>query len=221
VYIHIKDMPMISHPLTTPLRSTPLRSPVLWGVLALWFLAIMTLVQRGAFVGAEGSIPFPLAAAATIPPLVYLLAYRTLAPLRAWVAALDLAWIVGAQAWRVIGIVFLFTWAAGDLPSIFALTAGLGDLAVGTFALLVTLAVATRAAGWEGKVRLLVIVGMADFVAAFGTATLSGVGFPLYVASEGPPQLMLQSPLTMIPAFGVPRFIILHLISWQKLHRAA
>jgi hypothetical protein len=210
---------MISQPLTTPLRSSPLRSPVLWGILALWFLGIMTLVQRGAFVGDEASVPFPLAAAAAIPPLVYLLAYRTLAPLRAWVAALDLAWIVGAQAWRVIGIAFLFAWAAGDLPTIFALTAGLGDLAVGAFALIVTLAVATRAAGWQGKVRMLVIVGMTDFAAAFGTAFLSGVGFPLYIASEGAPQLMLQSPLTMIPAFAVPLFIILHLISWQKLRQ--
>jgi hypothetical protein len=200
---------------TTP--SSPLRSPVLWGVLTLWFLAIMTLVQRGAFVGDVAAVPVPLAAAAAIPPLIYLLAYRAFAPLRAWVAALDLAWIVGAQTWRVIGIVFLFTWAAGDLPTIFALTAGLGDLAVGDFALTVVLAVTARTAGWQGKVRLLVIVGMADFAAAFGTAILSGVGFPLYIASEGAPQLMLQSPLTMIPAFGVPLFIILHLISWQKL----
>jgi hypothetical protein len=209
---------MTAHPLAaTP--SSPLRSPVLWGVLTFWFLAIMTLVQRGAFVGDVAAVPVPLAAAAAIPPLIYLLAYRAFAPLRAWVAALDLAWIVGAQTWRVIGIVFLFTWAAGDLPSIFALTAGLGDLAVGAFALLVTLAVATRTASWQGKVRMLMIVGMADFVAAFGTAILSGVGFPLYSASEGAPQLMLQSPLTMIPAFGVPLFIILHLISWQKLRQ--
>lgn len=202
----------------TPSRSTPLRSPVLWGILALWFLAMMTMVQRGAFASDAAAVPFPLAAAAAIPPLVYLLAYRRLARLRSWVATLDLAWIVGAQAWRVIGIVFLFFWAAGDLPTVFALTAGLGDVAVGAFALTAALAVAARAAGWHGKVRLLVIVGMADFAAAFGTAILSGEGFALNLLGEDAPQLMLQSPLTMIPAFAVPLFIILHIIAWQKLH---
>ena len=178
----------------------------------------MTMVQRGDFAGDASAVPFPLAAAAAIPPLVYLLAYRRLARLRSWVATLDLAWIVGAQAWRVIGIVFLFFWAAGDLPTVFALTAGLGDVAVGAFALTVALAVAARAAGWQGKVRLLVIVGMADFAAAFGTAILSGEGFALNLLGEDAPQLMLQSPLTMIPAFAVPLFIILHIIAWQKLY---
>lgn len=212
---------MTTHPLMTSPTSNPLRSPVLWGLLILWFLGILTLVRSGAFVGDATSVPAPLAVAAAIPPLLYLLAYRSLAPLRAWVARLDLAWVVGAQTWRVVGIAFLFAWAAGDLPSVFALTAGLGDIAVGVFALTVVLAVATHAAGWQGKVRLLVIVGMADFAAAFGTAILSGEGFPLYSVSEGAPRLMLQSPLTMIPAFGVPLFIILHLISWQKLREQA
>lgn len=209
---------MTAHPLAAT-ASHPLRSPVLWSILILWFLGILTMIRRGAFIGDVAAAPVPLAAAAVIPPLIYLLAYRSLAPLRSWVARLDLAWIVGAQTWRVVGIAFLFAWAAGDLPTIFALTAGLGDLAVGIFALTVVLAVTARTVGWQGKVRMLVIVGMADFAAAFGTAILSGVGFPLYSAAEGAPQLMLQSPLTMIPAYGVPLFMILHLISWQKLRQ--
>ncbi len=116
--------------------------------------------------------------AAVTPPLVFHIAYQTFAGLRAWVAELDLAWVVGTQTWRVIGIVFIMFWGVDELPVIFALTAGLGDLGVGVFALVTALAVSRRASGWEGSVRMLVYVGMADFVAAFGTGILSGEGSP-------------------------------------------
>jgi spore maturation protein SpmB len=79
------------------------------------------------------------------------------------------------------------------------------------------LAVERKAAGWEGQARALVVVGMLDFVAAFGTAILSGQGFPLLLPGEVAPVLMQQLPMAMIPAFGVPLFIILHLMAWQKL----
>jgi hypothetical protein len=203
-----------------PTAASPLRQPLLWAVLTLWFAAVMMATHGGIFQTFGRGVPFPLAVAAVIPPLIYLLAYRTFAGLRAWVSTLDLAWVVGAQTWRVIGVVFLMLWGLGELPSVFALTAGLGDLAVGIFALTVVLAVERRSAGWQTKVRTLVYVGMADFVAAFGTAILSGNGFPLKLPGEAPPLLMQALPMAMIPAFGVPLFIILHIIAWQKLHDA-
>jgi len=43
----------------------------------------------------------------------------------------------------------------------------------------------------------------------------------LRLAGEAPPLSMQQLPLAMIPAFGGPPFITLHLISWQKLRNAA
>jgi hypothetical protein len=33
--------------------------------------------------------------------------------------------------------------------------------------------------------------------------------------------LMQSLPMAMIPAFGVPLFIILHIIAWQKLKAGA
>jgi hypothetical protein len=211
---------MTDHSLTLPSMTSPLRHPLLWIILALWFAGIMTATHGGIFLTFGRGVPFPLALAAVAPPLIYLLAYRTFPGLRAWVATLDLAWVVGAQTWRVIGVVFLMLWGLGELPSIFALTAGLGDLSVGVFALTVVLSVERQSAGWQTRARTLIYVGMADFVAAFGTAILSGNGFPLRLAGEPLPLLMQALPMAMIPAFGVPLFIILHLISWQKLRDA-
>ena len=193
------------------------RHPLVWGVLALWFGAVMLLTQRGVFMTEGVAVPFPLALAAILPGVIYLVSYRLSGDLRAWVASLDLSLIIGAQTFRVIGVVFLMLWGLGELPTIFALTAGLGDLAVGLLALTVVLAVERRSAGWQGKVLRLVVVGMLDFVAAFGTAIFSGAGFPLRFAGEPLPLLMQQLPMAMIPAFGVPLFIILHIIAWQRL----
>jgi hypothetical protein len=204
-----------SYPTAAP--ASGLRHPLVWVILPIWFLGIMALVHQGLFMTNGRGVPFPLAMAAVIPPLIYLLAYQSFGGMRVWVAELDLAWVVGAQTWRVIGVVFLMLWGLGELPTVFALTAGLGDLAVGVFALTVVLAVTRKADGWQSKARVLFVVGMADFVAAFGTAILSGEGFPLRLAGEAPPLLMQQLPMAMIPAFGVPLFIILHLIAWQKL----
>ncbi len=208
---------MTDQSLAFSLPGAALRHPLLFIILAAWFAAIVALTHSGIFLTYSQSVPFPLAMAAITPPLIYLLAYRGLPSLRAWVATLDLAWVVGAQTWRVIGVVFLMLWGLGDLPSVFALTAGLGDLAVGVFALSVVLAIERRSAGWQARTRTLIYVGMADFVAAFGTAILSGDGFPLRLAGEALPLLMQSLPMAMIPAFGVPLFIILHIISWQKL----
>jgi hypothetical protein len=212
-------MTMTDHAFPAPASASGLRSPVPWAILTLWFVGIAALVQRGTFMATAAGVPFGLAIAAALPPLVYLLAYRFLPGLRSWVASLDLAWVVGAQAWRVVGVVFLMLWGLGELPTIFALTAGLGDIAVGVFALTVALTVARRSPAWQGRVRMLALVGLLDFVAAFGTAILSGQGFPLRLAGEVTPVLMQQLPMAMIPAFGVPVFIILHLMALQKLRQ--
>lgn len=191
--------------------------PLLWSVVLAWALAIAGATATGVFQTNGAGVPVPLPLAAVLPPFIYLLAYRTFAGLRIWVAALDLSWIVGAQTFRVIGFVFLVLWGLGELPTVFALTAGLGDLAVGIFALTVLLAVERRKDGWTRKVRVLIAVGMLDFVAAIGTAILSGQGQPLRFPGEVAPTLMQVLPMAMIPAFAVPLFIILHIVAWQKL----
>lgn len=207
----------LTHPAPSPRAG--LRSPVLWAILPLWFLTSWGLIQRGAFVTEGAALPFALAGAAMVPPLIYLAAYSALPGLRAWVASLDLALVMGAQTFRVVGVVFLMLWGLGQLPTVFALTAGLGDIAVGAFALIATLAVLRRTAGWQSQGRTLVVIGLLDFVAAFATGILSGDGYPLLLAGEAPLVLVQQLPVALIPTFGVPLFIILHLIAWQKLRQ--
>ena len=193
----------------------------LWIVLISWFAAIWALANARVFVVAEGALPVAIAAAAIAPPLLFLALYRLSTGLRAWVASLDLAIVIATQTWRVVGAVFLFLWALGSLPGVFAFPAGVGDVAVGVAAAFVTVKVARRADGWATASYWLIAAGMTDFVVAFGTAILSDPGRLLAISGAPTAELLEQLPIVLIPAFAVPGFIILHLIAWLKLRQEA
>lgn len=201
---------------------TPTARPVAdvlpWVILPVWFTAIVALVDAGVFADASTPYPFRLLPAVLLPPLAFLVVSRLSPALRTWVATRDLALVVGAQSFRVIGIVFLFLWALGDVPAAFALPAGLGDIVVGVLALGLAIRVASGSTT-DGDVRRLVGFGMADFAIAFTMATLCGPGMPF---ATDPSQLPLAAqtlPMALIPVFAVPLFIILHLMSLPRRRR--
>ena len=57
---------------------------------------------------------------------------------RSIIAAIPRHWLIGIQTFRVLGGVFLIRYFQGDLPGLFAIPAGVGDLLTGIFAPLVT-----------------------------------------------------------------------------------
>ena len=63
------------------------------------------------------------------------------------VSAIPLPWIVAAQIYRVAGSMSFVLWADGRLPWQFALPAGIGDVATGSFAVVVAALLARKAAG--------------------------------------------------------------------------
>lgn len=208
----------------TTLTADRHRSPallIITGIVAVWFGTVFWLTTSGVFHVTGGGLPLTLIAAVAIPPLLFLLADRTIPAVRAWIAGLDLALVTAAQTWRVIGLAFLLLWGLGQLPAPFALAAGLGDVAVGAFAVLVTVQVARRSDGWRRNSSLLIVVGLLDFVGAIGSAILTDPGRLLAFEGQPTADLMEVFPMALIPAFGVPVFIILHLIAWLKLHREA
>src|SRR5213080_707718 len=80
--------------------------------------------------------------------------------------------LVGPHSFRVAGVVFLFYLALGHLPALFALPAGLGDIATGIAAPLVALRLAQgtgrRAALW------FTAFGMTDLAVALTLGALTG-----------------------------------------------
>ena len=100
-------------------------------VLGAWFLLVLMFGAAGAFVALPGKPPLAMAIGVAAPLLVFFAWLNLSQPFREFVLALDLRLIVGMQAWRWAGLGFLTLYAHKILPAVFALPAGLGDMAVG------------------------------------------------------------------------------------------
>ena len=119
------------------------------------------------------------------------------------------------HAFRVVeGAAFLLTMALGHLPALFALPAGLGDIAAGLAAPLVarglTRGTSRRAALWFNA------FGLADLISALTLGALTGYQL-VHVTPSGAP--ISQLPLVLIPTVAVPLLLALHITSISALAR--
>lgn len=129
-------------------------------------------------------------------------------------------WLAAVQGLRVVGAGFLFLWAFGHLPPLFALPAGWGDVLVGVLAPFVAVRLArdpgflTSTSCWRFHA-----LGTVDFVGAIGTGILARGTFP---ALSGPATtgVLGELPLVMIPGFAVPLWICLHLAAFAQIAHA-
>jgi hypothetical protein len=119
-----------------------------------------------------------------------------------------------AHAPRVAGVAFLLYLALGHLPAVFALPAGLGDIATGIAAPLVARKLAQgtgrRAALWFNA------FGLTDLVTALTLGALTGFRLLSVTPSSAP---ITELPLALIPTATVPVFFALHITSMTTLVR--
>jgi len=133
--------------------------------------------------------------------------------------AIPQSWLVGIQFYRVLGLIFLLLNAEGSLPSLFALPAGNGDVMVGLLAPVVAVAYARGVVGRELLVRGWNILGLLDLAVAITTGFLTSPS-PLQMFSfDAPNELIDAYPLVLVPVFGVPLAVLLHVASLVKLGR--
>jgi len=180
-----------------------------WGAVMTWFC----LADVAASMGPLGRLVVP---ACWATPTVILLLFRD------WFLDRPLSqrWLVGLQAWRVIGAVFLIEMARGNLPGIFAIPAGVGDVIEGVLAIGVLLAYRNKPAIGRTAVAAVIAVGLTDLAGAF---------FFAFTSTAGPQQLFhpavanqpLLFPTGMIPLFLVPGLIFYHTLSLLNLRRTS
>ena len=192
---------------------------VLGLVLGVWFLAALASAAAGWFVTPPGQPPLPLLAAVVGPVVLFAAAYGMSERFRAYVRAGDPVLLTALQSWRVLGGIFLVLMTLGLIPAAFAVPAGWGDVAIGLTAPFVALALATRGADRSGKFFVSwQLLGILDLVIAVGT----GASLRLTGAADAEQMLALsQLPLTLIPTFAVPLFVILHLAAIAQFRAAA
>lgn len=178
-------------------------------VLAVWFLLALAGSLLGVF-DSQPRPPIPLGLAAFVPIAGFLAGYLASARFREFVASLDLRLLAAVQTWRVVGLVFVILYYQGALPGVFALPAGWGDFAIGITAPLI-------AWYWRPPVfsRTFVVwnaLGILDLAVAVSLGVLSSATPVGLLAGDVSTRLMGQFPLSLIPTFFVPLFVIIHLI---------
>jgi hypothetical protein len=188
-------------------------------VLAGW-LAIMIALGASGALHAAPTAPLDVRGAAlarfglsvSIPLAAMVLGALFVRSLRERVINMPTAALVGVNAVRILGVLFIILYAQGRLPAPFAPAAGWGDVLIGVLA--IPLAFATRRSenrslllGWSA-------LGLADLINAvsLGVATQAGA-IPGAVSTDG----MTLLPWLLIPGFLVPLFAATHLAIFYKL----
>ena len=174
-------------------------------VAAVWLVGVFLLGAAGVFRNDVLPPRIPMVLVSTLL-LGYLL---LLSPaFRRIIAAVPQHWLIGIQAFRILGAVWLVRYFAGALPGLFALPAGIGDVATGLLAPFVAYAWYSGKPYARGVAIAWTLFGMADLVNAvvLGGLTNGGAGGIVF-------------PVVLIPVYGVPRSFLIHSYSLIGLLR--
>ncbi len=189
-------------------------------VLTGWFVLMTALSAAGVFV-ATTSRPPTIGLGVFPPILIGGLALALSRRVRAAALAIPQPWLVAIQSLRVLGVVFLILLGRGVLPGQFALPAGWGDFAVGAAAPAVAFALATGKP-WAPRVAVAWnVLGILDLAVAVGIGSLSAESSIRVFSSAPSTGALAELPLSMIPVFGVPIFVLLHIASLVGLRSSA
>jgi len=181
--------------------------------LALWFVGTLILASFGAYRPAAGELVPAVSIALVVTLAVLWLAGTRLAGVRAVVTDPEVQpRLLTLHVWRIEGLAFLVLLALGQLPALFAVPAGVGDLAIGLTAPLMALNLHRRglAIAWN-------VFGLADLALAvfLGATTTPGAAHIFFTTPSS--EAMTAFPMAIIPTFLVPLSIGLHVISLRYL----
>jgi hypothetical protein len=177
------------------------------GLLAVWFVTVFSLAGAHSLQNTANRFGAGVAIAASAPLLVFAVWFAASKGYREFLLGLNPRILTAAQTFRLVGFVFVLLEARNLLPSVFALSAGYGDMAIGATATLVAWQLARPE--YRGAFILWQVLGILDLVNAVGMGTTAQLLQP-----AGPTmRLMTVLPLSLIPTFFVPLFTIFHVIS--------
>jgi hypothetical protein len=163
--------------------------------------------------------PVPLVGVLFAVPLLTVAALAFKYPrMRATLMAIPMPLLIGVNALRMLGVLFLLLAAAGRLSGPFPYSAGWGDIITGAFAIPLALSVARSQKPPVGAIRLWSIFGTLDLFAAVGLGITSAAGSPLQLIHAGVgSEAMQYLPFCLVPTVLVPFYLITHAIIAAQL----
>ncbi len=187
-------------------------------VLLSWFFVALILGLQGFFEATPGG-QFQNMLFTFIPLALGLGLFFYSKTLKQIIDATPMHWLVSIQIYRALGVFFLILYSMQLLPAEFAIPAGIGDILIGITAPLVGYLYFIRKAIAQNLVILWSILGIADLVIAVTLGFLTSPGLLNLLSVEAPNVLVSVYPLVLIPAFGVPLSILLHVFALRKALR--
>jgi hypothetical protein len=191
------------------------------GLLAAWLILSLLSSALHLYRNAPNTPPIAFGIAAVTPIVLFLVWFASSPGFREFILSLSPRTLTMVQSLRIGGFVFLVLATYKILPAFFALSAGWGDMAIGATACFAALRLANPAHRkgfifWQ-------VLGIIDLVNAVALGTLAGVIDP----SGIPTTAMTVLPMSCIPTFAVPLYLILHVVCivqarlWPATHFSA
>ena len=189
------------------------------GAVLFVFLAAAIVIGNGGYLtNPAASLIVPIGVTVGVPVALFLATFAAPARFRGFVLAQDLRILTMMHLWRVVGFTFLLLYAFDTLPAVFAIPAGVGDVAIGVAAIFIV-ARMERDPGFvraKGFARFH-LLGLLNFAVAVGTSGLAAGAIPGLIPGGVTSAAMDVWPLNIFPSFIVPLFIILHLTVLLKV----
>lgn len=186
-------------------------------VVGAWAAVDLVLGAAGVFAaGRHRAVPI-LAFGLVVPLAIGLWFLLRPGTARELVDTLPVRWLVGVQAYRAIGAVFVAAWAIGRMPWQFALPAGIGDVAVGLGAPLVAAATQEGRRGARRAAIVWNVAGLVDLVVAVTLGFLTSPSPLQQLATAHPNGPISRLPFVLVPTFAVPLSVLLHVAALRRL----
>lgn len=186
-------------------------------IVGFWFIAALVGGAMNLF-NKPDAPPFSLGAFLLIPIGGFVLAYASSARLRHALDQIPLWLITISHVWRFVGIGFVIGTVIDVLPPQFGYPEGLGDAIAALFC--VPLALAMRHNVHSPTLRMAFVAwnvfGLIDLVSAISMGILYSNGPAGVLRTDLSTAPMVTFPVSMIPTFFVPLFILLHLLSLKR-----
>jgi hypothetical protein len=177
------------------------------GLIVVWFILALSASALHFFENDSNRVGVAVAIAAGAPLLLFSLWIALSEKFRKFTLSLDPAILTSAHSSRILGFTFVLLQAHRLLPAIFALPAGYGDMAIGATAAFAAWKLANP--GHRTSFILWQVLGIADLVIAVTLGTTASLLSPHDVSTAA----MTVLPLSLVPTFLVPLYLILHAIS--------
>ncbi len=179
-----------------------------------WIAVAVAAAASGVLAGSQLVLP-----ASFLLPLVATACAAASTRGRAAMSAIPLPFVIGLNAMRVVGVLFLVLAATGRLAGPFPYSAGIGDIITGLFALPVA-----RLAARNPRDRRIVawnLFGALDLLAAVALGITSAPGSALQLIHAGiGSAAMTTLPWALIPLVLVPTYLVGHALALVRLRVA-